>query len=499
MLVVALWLGNVLPAVDATLISTALPTIIGELGGLDLYGWVFAVNLLTFTTAVPIVGKLADLYGRKPFFLGGVVFYLVGHLLSGLVQNIEQLILCRALVGLGLGAILPMGLTIMGDAFPLAVRARIQWIFATTWLSASIICPALASIIILNAHWRIVFYLPAPLALMALFFLAREYQETVQRREHQIDFLGAFLLTGGIVSLLLALAPIGRGGALSVSSGGLLFLLAVTLLGLFAWNELKSKEPLLPLGIVFSRLVGLSVAMSFVTGLVQFGTNSYLPLYAQGAQGGTSANAAAVIAPLTIGWPIAAGVGGLLLMRLGFYRSIRFGMGVVFAALIALTFLTRTTPLPLEMLVMFIMGVGFGFANIAFQMAVQEVVEWHQRGIVTASVQFARTMGGSLGVAVMGAVLNLHMAPFLASEGSGDGRSVTSYLLDPAARASLSPGTLETLQSELASGLHTVFLMMLVFGLIGFISALAFPKASPVRGTRADGTPEPLAASPSDA
>lgn len=492
-LMVALWLGNVLPAVDSTLVSTALPTVIGQLGGLSFYGWVFAVNLLTFTTGVPIFGKLADLYGRKPFFLGGVIFYLAGNLLSGLVQSIEQLILCRAIVGIGLGAIVPMGMTIMGDAFPIAVRARIQWIFATTWLISSLVCPALASIVILYAHWRLVFYLPIPLALMALFFLAREYQETVERREHSIDYIGAVLLTGGVISLLLALAPSGRGGGVSVGNAGPLLLLAGVLLGLFVWNELHAREPLLPLGIVFSRLVGLSVVIAFVTGVIQFGTNAYLPLFAQGAQGGTAANAAAALAPLTIGWPIAAGVGGFLLLRIGYQKSVRLGMTLVLIGITALTFINRQTPLPVEMFIMFFTGTGFGFASMASQLAVQEVVEWHQRGIVTASVQFARSIGGSIGVAVMGALLSWHMAPYLSAQTEGGGGSVASYLLDPAVRASLAPEALDTLQRELAAGLHNVFLLMAGAGLLGFISAVAFPNARLERKAQEDEASEPVA------
>ena len=474
MLMVAIWLGNVLPAVDSTLLGTALPTIIGQLGGLNLYGSVVAINLLTNTTGVLIFGKLSDLYGRKPFFLLGVTLYLVGNVLCGLVQSIEQLILCRAIVGVGLGAVIPMGMTIMADAFAVSVRARVQWIFATTWLGSSIVCPALASFVIMNASWRMVFFLPVPLALGAFILLWREYHEHIERREHSIDFLGAGLMTAGVVSLLMALSPGGRGG-ISFGDPVLMMALAIVLLALFVWNELHVAEPLVPLKLVFSRVVGISVALAFVTGVIQFGANSYLPLFAQGAQGGTSANAAAALAPLTIGWPIAAGVGGFLLLRWGYRTSIRLGMTIVAIGISSLVFIDRHTPLPLEMAIMFFSGTGFGFTNVASMLVVQEMVEWHQRGVVTGSVQFARSIGGSIGVAVMGALLTWHMAPVIETQTGGQGGNVTSYLLDPTIRNSLAPDVLLTLQQELALALHNVFVLMAGAAVLGFIAAYAFP------------------------
>lgn len=478
LLIATLWIGNLLPALDATLVGTALPTIIAELEGLTLYGWIFAANLLTFTTGVPVFGKLADLYGRKPIFLAGVVIYLLGSLLSGLVQSVEQLILCRALVGLGLGAVLPAAMTILGDAFTLEERARIQWIFASAWFVSSLVGPAVGGFVTLFASWRLVFYITAPLGVGAMVLMARYYREEVERREHSIDFPGAILLAAGVVALLLALSPGNRGGSMNLGQSGGLLVLALLLLGLFVWNERRAPEPLLPLPLLLGPIIGMSVLASFLSGIVQFGASSFLPLFAQGALGGTAANAGAVLAPMTLGWPIGAGYGGYLLLRIGYRKSVLLGMGLVVLSQGGFMLLDRSTSQFLAMGAMFVLGMGFGFSSVAFMLAVQESVSWGQRGVATASLPFARSIGGSVGVAVMGALLTWHMAPLLASHDLATSGSVTSALLDPGTRAALSPGVLDQLQQALADALHRVFILTGVASLVGFGCALAFPSIS---------------------
>lgn len=485
LLIATLWMGNLLPALDTTMVGTALPTIIGELEGLNLYGWVFAANLLTFTTAVPVFGKLADLYGRKPIFLGGVGIYLVGSLLSGLVQSVEQLIFCRALVGMGMGAILPVVLTVLGDAFTLEERARIQWVFATAWFISSLVGPALGGIVTLYLSWRLVFYVAIPLAITAAVLLARYYKEDVERRDHSIDFSGAFLLAAGVVALLLALSPGSRGGSIDLRGSGGLLALALVLLGLFVWNEKRAREPLLPLPLLLDPIIGMSVLASLLSGIIQFGASSYLPLFAQGAQGGTAANAGLMLAPMTLGWPIGAGYGGRLLLRIGYRKSVLLGMGLVLVSQSGFLLLDRSTPQLLAMATMFVLGMGFGFSSIAFILAVQESVSWGQRGVATASLPFARSIGGSVGVAVMGALLTLQMAPMLASH-----ELATSALLDPAARAALSPAVLIQLQQALAEALHRVFILTGIVSLAGFGCALAFPSVAHPMST----APAPAAA-----
>lgn len=493
LLIVTLWMGNLVPALDATLVGTALPTVIGDLGGLSLYGWVFAANLLTFTTAVPIFGKLADLYGRKPIFVGGLGVFLVGSILSGGVQSVEQLILCRAVAGVGLGASMPVAMTILGDVFSVEERARIQWIFGSAWFLASLVGPALGGIITIYASWRLVFYVTVPLGLASMLLLARGYREQVERRSHAIDFSGALLLAGGVTALLLALSPGGRGGAVEPGDGVPLLGAALLLGALFVWNEQRAREPILPLALFLNPMIGVSVLASLLSGVAQFGASSFLPLFAQGAQAGTAAHAGAVLAPMTVGWPIGVGIGGQVLLRIGLRRSVLLGMGLALASQAGFLLLERHSPLVLPMVAMFVLGLGFGFSSIAFMIAVQEAVDWGQRGVATASLQFARSIGGSVGVALMGALITAQMAPLLAGQGLSAGAGPASALLDPVARAALAPETLTQLQEALAGALRLVFAIMGAAALAGFGCALFFPGGG-LLAVPASGRDEPAPA-----
>lgn len=487
LLIATLWIANMVPALDATLVGTALPTVIGDLGGLSLYGWVFAANLLTSTTAVPIFGKLADLYGRKPIFVGGLAVLLLANMLSGLVQSVEQLILCRALAGVGLGASMPVTQTIIGDAFSVAERARIQWVFASAWFLSSFIGPALGGFITINASWRMVFYVTPLLSVAAMVLLAKSYPEHVEKRSHAIDYSGAFLLGVSVTALLLALSAGGRGSSQDVADSVPLLVASLVLGGLFIWNEQRAQEPMLPLSLLSSPLIAWSLLLSLLSGMVQFGASSFLPLFAQGAQAGTAANAGAVLAPLTIGWPIGIGIGGRILLRIGYRRSVLVGMSLALASQAGFLLLDRNSPLVLPMAAMFVLGMGFGFSTLAFMIAVQEAVDWGQRGVATASLQFARSIGGSVGVAFMGALVTWQMAPLLAGHGLGSGGNVTSALLDPTARAALSSAALFELQEALAGALRLVFILMAAAAVAGFGCALAFPRELTKAGSPSSG------------
>ncbi|MBI4499384.1 MAG: MFS transporter [Chloroflexi bacterium] len=475
-LVMALWLGNVLPAMDATLIGTALPTIIGSLEGLHRYSWVFAANLLAQTTTIPIFGKLADLFGRKPVLFVGMGLFFLGTVLSAFVQNVEQLIVCRVLVGLGIASIQPMVMTIMGDALTLEQRAKIQWIFASAWFIASFVGPALASAITLYLTWRLVFAVTIPLWLGACYLLARYYHETVERKAHAIDYRGVVLLATGVLVLLFALSPGSRSGGLDLATSGGLLAVALVLLAAFVWNELRVPEPVLPPWLLLSPVIGLAALGSFTAGAVQFGASSFVPLFVQGAQGGTAAEAGAALAPMTIGWPIGAGLGGRVLLWLGYRRTILAGMVLIVVGQSGFLLLGRDTSLLLPIMSMFVVGLGFGFSTIGFLLSVQNSVSWSQRGVATASLQFFRSIGGSVGVALMGAVLSLQMQPTLAAhrlEGAGGSASA---LLDPVARAALPPETLAALQAALGSALHSVFFLVAGAALVGLIAGLWFPR-----------------------
>lgn len=476
-LVTALWLSNLLPALDATLVGTALPTIIGKLDGLSLYSWVFAAYLLALTASIPIFGKLADLFGRKPVFFFGMGLFMLGSILSVLVQSVEQLILCRVLVGIGTASAMPTAMTIMGDALPAEQRAKIQWVFASAWFVSSLVGPALASVITLYLSWRLVFPVTVPLGLLSCYLLATQYHEQIERRSHQIDYLGVGLLGAGVLALLLALSPTNRAGGIDLAANGGLLVLAGVLLAAFLWNETRAAEPVLPLRLFLIPVVGFAALGGLASGVAQFGATSFIPLFVQGAQGGTAADVGLVLPWLTIGWPIGAALGGRYLMRIGFRRSVVAGMVCVAAAQIGFILLDQKSSPVQAAASMALMGLGFGFSSVGFMISVQDSVSWTERGVASASLQFFRSIGGSVGVAIMGTIMTMRMQPLLELHNVAATAGSASALLDPKARQALAPETLAALQVGMGDALHVVFLVMAAAAVVGLAVAFWFPNA----------------------
>jgi EmrB/QacA subfamily drug resistance transporter len=474
-LVAALWLGNVMPALDATLVGTALPTVIGALDGLRLYAWVFAAYLLALTIAIPIFGKLADLFGRKPVYFFGMGLFTLGAVLSALVQNVEQLIICRVLIGLATACVQPVAQTIMGDAFPMAQRARLQWMFASAWFVASALGPLLASVIIAYLDWRLVFLVTVPIGIGASVIMAKHYHETIERKSHRIDFGGVFLLGAGVLALLFALSPTNRTAGIGAQSIWLLALSGV-LLAAFFWNELRASEPVLPPRLFLIPVLGIAALGSLASGIVQSGATSFIPIFVQGGQGGTAAQVGMVLPVMTIGWPIGAAIGGRFLLRVGFRRTIIAGMALIALAQIGFLLLHRDSSIAASAGWMALMGLGFGFSSVGFTISVQNSVGWADRGVATASLQFFRSIGGSVGVAIMGTIMGFRMQPLLEQHGLADRVGGASALLDPAARAALAPDVLAALQLGMVEAVHDSFWVMAIAGIAGFVAVLWFPR-----------------------
>ena len=282
-------LGMSLAALDTTIIGTALPSIVGKLGGITLYSWVFSIYLLTSTVTVPIYGKLADLYGRKPLFLFGSSLFLLGSIACGAAQNMEQLILFRALQGLGAGAVQPIVLTLIGDIFSLEERARVQGLFSAVWGLSSIIGPAVGGIIVDRLSWRWAFYINVPFGLVSIVLLALFLHENVEKRKNvQLDYSGTLFLSGAIVALLFAVLQGGTSwdwfSLPSIST----FALAIILFVLFFIVERRVPEPILPLSLFKNRIISISSIGGFILGVILFGVTSYIPLFVQGVKGGSA-------------------------------------------------------------------------------------------------------------------------------------------------------------------------------------------------------------------
>ncbi len=488
LIIAGLMLGMSLAALEATVIGTAMPTIIGKLGGLSLYSWVFSAYLLTSTTTVPVYGKLADLYGRKPVFLTGVGVFLLGSALCGLAQSMIQLIIFRAVQGVGAGAVLPMTMTIIGDLFSIEQRARLQGFFSGVWGVSSVAGPALGGIITDTAGWRWVFYVNLPFGLISAGIIATLLHENIAHRARSIDYAGSVTLTAGLTALLWGLLE-GRTWGWGSPESIATFSAATLLLLVFLWIETRAKEPVLPLSLFRNRIIAVASLGGALAGAAQFGVTSFVPLFVQGVKNGTATDAGTVVAPLSMGWPIGSIIGGRLIVRFGYRAATLIGGVCLLLGGVLLAFVGESTPRPFIIVLLLLIGLGMGFTSSAFVIAVQNAVPWGQRGVATATNQFFRTIGGSVGVAVLGAVLVARWAEGAVAGEGGRGRS--SVLLDPERRAALPPDVLASMQSSLADALHVVFVLVAALTVLVFLTVLFFPKGRAQDLAATHGAPSP--------
>jgi EmrB/QacA subfamily drug resistance transporter len=465
----ALMLGMFLAALEATAVATAMPTAIGDLGGIARYSWVFSAYLLTSTTTVPLYGKLADIYGRRRIFYISVALFLAGSALSGAAGSMEQLILFRGIQGLGAGGVMPVATTLIGDIYTLEERGRMQGLLSGVWGVSSIIGPALGGLITDALSWRWVFYLNVPFAIGSVVMLQLFLHERIERREHKLDLIGTFTLTASLTLLLLAMLEGGPAWGWTSPVTLAMFAAAVVSFVLFIRQEQRAPEPVLPLDLFRNRVIAVASAGSVVIGTLLFATAAFVPMFTQGVLGGTALDAGITLAPMSIGWPIASTLSGWLLLRTGFRPLTIFGGAVSLIGAGMLATVDAESSRALVMASMFVAGVGLGFMSTPYLLAVQNAVSWGQRGVATSAVQFFRTVGGAVTVAGLGAVLNARLA---ASGVPADANAA----LDPALRAAMPAETLQALVTALTSGLESVDLVIAIIAGAGLLIALKFPR-----------------------
>ncbi len=476
-------------ALEGTVVTTALPSVVGELQGLSLYPWVFSVYLLTSTTSVPIYGKLADVYGRKPVFLAGLSLFLLGTLLCGASGSMVQLVAYRAVQGLGAGAVLPLTLTVLSDIYALPERARVQPLTASVWGVLSLTGPAAGAFITEAVSWRWVFWVNVPVCLVALALLSVFLRERVRRQRVAVDYAGAALLTLGLIAALLAVLEGGRAIPLDSWAFGALLGTATVLFLLFALVEGRAPDPVIPFGAFRRRAVAVSNVGNVAIGVTLFGLTSYVPLFAQGVRGESAAGAGVVLTPLLLGWSLSALLSGRLYLRVGFRATAIIGTGLIALGTAPLALVDAGTPLLFVSAPMGITGVGLGIASPAFLLAPQSAVPWNLRGAITSSTQFSRTIGGSVGVALLGALLNARLhatvaatvgrtgAPGLPGAPEATAEALISALLNAGTRATLPPPVAEALSLAMADSLHHVYVALFLLALVGLGQVLLFARS----------------------
>lgn len=406
----AVMLGVGLVAIEVTILATAVPAIVADLGGLTDFPWLFSGYLLAQAVSTPLYGKLADLYGRRPVMVGGICVFLLGSLLCGLAWSMGSLIAFRLVQGLGAGAVQPMGMTIIGDLYSVRERAKVQGYLASVWAFSSVVGPVLGGVLADYVHWRWIFFVNLPLGVLALWVLVRRFHEDVERRPHRIDYAGATLLAVGGTLLLLGLLEGGQHWAWSSPTSLAVFGTSALVLVLFVVVERRAAEPVLPMWLFGRRVLVSSFLTALAVGVMLLGLSSYVPLYAQGVLGQGAVVGGLTLTAMLIGWPISASLSGRFYLGMGFRLTLLMGAAFVLAGAALLVSVSRDSPVLQLAGACFVMGVGFGFVNAPSVVAAQSSVTWTSRGVVTATNSLARSVGSAVGVAVFGAIVNAGIA-----------------------------------------------------------------------------------------
>lgn len=406
----ALMLSTGLIAIDATILATAVPSIVRDLGSYEQFPWLFSVYLLAQAVSVPIYSRFADTVGRKPIILLGIGLFLLGSLLSGFAGSMTALIVFRVVQGLGAGAVAPMSMTIVGDIYTVAERAKVQGYIASVWAISSVVGPALGGIFAQLDAWRWIFWVNIPLCLIAAWMLLRKYHEKLEPQQHRVDYLGAVLLTVGLTGLILGMLEGGNAWDwLSVPSV-VCFGVGAAALAVFAVVERRVPEPIVDLRLAARPLILTTTIVSLGIGALLTGVTSFAPAYLEGSIGIAPLLSGLAVAALTLGWPLAAANAGRLYLRIGFRRTALTGLLIATVAAIALA---AVSPWPNPMViaaVAFVLGFGLGWSAAPTLIAAQSAVGWGERGAVTGMNAFARSAGSALGVAVFGAISNAVIA-----------------------------------------------------------------------------------------
>ena len=430
----AVMLSIGLVAIDSTILATAVPAVVDDLGGFTQFPWLFSVYLLGQAVSVPLYSKLADQYGRKPMMLAGVGLFVLGSVLCAVAWSMPALITFRAVQGLGAGAVMPISMTIVGDIYSVEERAKVQGYLASVWAIAAVVGPTLGGVFADYVSWRWIFWVNLPIGAAAFWMLLRRFHEQVTRAAHRFDVLGALLLTVGGVVLLLALLEGGvRWDWTSATSLALFAVAAVALVG-FVLAERRAAEPVLPLWVFRHRVILPAILVSLVVGVLLMGITSYIPLFAQGVLGHGAVSAGFALAALTLGWPLAASNAGRLYLSLGYRTTITIGAVIAFAGALLLLPIDGDSPLIMVAAPCFVMGFGFGFAAAPSVIAAQSAVGWESRGVTTGATMFARSVGSALGVAGFGAVVNAGVTDRI-GHATPDLENLSPAVLEPAIHA----------------------------------------------------------------
>ncbi|QJC97619.1 Multidrug efflux transporter MdtP [Bacillus mojavensis] len=498
LLITGLIIAMFFSALDGTIVGTAMPKIVGDLGGLSMMTWLTTAYLLTSTTVVPIAGKLADLLGRRIVYVSGLLIFMAASALCGMANNMTELIIFRGLQGIGGGIMMPMAMIVIGDLFTGKQRAKFQGVFGAIYGLASVIGPQIGGWIVDSLNWKWVFYINLPVGIIAVIFIARGLQGRKQTGPINFDIAGIFTMIVGVVSLLLALSFGGKDYAWG--SWQILGLFALALIGIvsFIIVESKAKEPILPMYLFKNRTFTFLNLIGFFMSIGMFGAITFVPFFMQGIVGVSASESGTIMTPMMISMIITSIIGGQLVYKIGIKPQIITGMLIMAGGFLLLTTLDLDTSKLIATSYMAIIGLGMGLVMPILTLALQESFSKEELGVVTSSSQFFRSIGGTFGITMLGAIMNARsgslltdkLVPYLdslpaqanafASQLKGmidtNPQGLLQSLFSPDAikqiPAAFSSHVVPILKTSLMDSLHSVFYAGLIFIAVGAVFTL---------------------------
>jgi len=488
-IILGIMLGVFLAGIDGTVVSTAMPTIVTDLGGLAIYSWVFSAYMLAGAISMPVFGKLCDVIGIKINFYTAIILFLLGSILSGTSQNMTQLVVYRAIQGLGAGGMFSVPYALIGKVFPPERRGKALGYTSAVWGISSVIGPLMGSIIVTTLSWHWVFYLNIPFGIGAIILIERAYHELESAHERKpIDYAGAFTLMLTIVSLLVGFLRLGQ--RVSFWDWSVIGLLAtsVVMAVILIQVEKRAVDPILPMSFFKMPVFSLTNIIALLGGFTIIGLISYVPLYVQASKAGSAMTAGLVIMPLSIGWSGAGFVTGRILHKTGGKKMIIYGMTLVVIGCISSLWVNEHTPIAIIIVNMLMLGTGMGMQTPGLLVSLQNSMDIKVMGVATASQQLARRIGATLGVSVMGAVLtNLFISGVVSVKQSKAfsalPQGIQNQFSDPASlltgdvRAKLPQNLLEPLLTAFSHAVTGIFAVGLIAAIIGLFLALRIPKS----------------------
>lgn len=467
-IVIALMVAMFLGAVEGTVVTTAIPTIVNDLQGFEIISSVFSVYLLTSAISTPVYGKLSDLYGRKNILSIGIIIFLIGSFLCGLSQNMYMLIIFRAIQGLGAGAMFTVTYTIIGDVFTIEERTKVQGSISSVWGIASLIGPFLGGILIDKLSWHWIFFINIPFGILSVILIQSNLKENFEKKKHTIDFAGIITLSLAMIVFLNIFSSNKNSSFIFIAIS---IMATLILLMIFYKIERKAKEPIVPFDI-FTKTSTIVNLISFLASAVLIGADVYLPIYMQNVLGLSAKVSGLALAPMSISWLLASVILGKYIIKYGEKSVIIVSNIILLISAVLLPTLGITSPLLLLLVYIFIMGIGFGGAFTTLTIIVQESVGYDKRGAATATNSLLRTLGQTIGVTVFGGIFNLYIVKYFINigiTGVDPSNLYNSSTINTAV-------TGEQIKLSLNSSIHVLFIILIIISALALTLSVLMPK-----------------------